>query len=133
MMSEMFIGEKTWQVESSAVIKRQAQVALLADQLQEVVLANHRNPELLGLLELASCVFAGDQVIGFLRDAAGRLAAVLLDEFGDLFAAVTAERAGDHERLPRERPRRRGSRAVDRFAEVESLLAQLFDNLLADG
>src|SRR6516162_9367132 len=73
--------------------------SFLTDQLVELFLSEHRHAEFLGLVELAAGFVAGDQVIGLLGDAAGRLAAEIADQRLDLFALVLLQRAGDDEGL----------------------------------
>ena len=72
---------------------------LLLDHRRKLLLRQHRHAERLRLVELAAGLLAGDDVVGLLRHAAGRLAAERFDQLLDLLAAVVRQRAGHDERL----------------------------------
>ena len=78
-------------------------------QRLELLFAQHRDAQLAGLVQLAAGLFAGDDVVGVLRDARGGAAAELGDQLLDLVAAVFRERAGDDERLAGDCRRPRGA------------------------
>ena len=66
---------------------------------EQILFSDDRHLEFLGLGQLAARVLSGDQKIGFLRDAAGRLATMLPDEFLDFLASELGQSAGDNNGL----------------------------------
>src|SRR5262245_11229911 len=104
----------------------------LPDQPLEVALAEDFDAQFFRLVELAAGVLARHHVTSFFRDAAGRLAAQLLDEALDLVPAVLHQRASHHERFAGQvggplRPRLALLRQFDAEA------AQLVHDLAAGG
>ena len=57
-------------------------------KLFKLVFVDDFHPKLLGLSQLAAGFFAGHHVVGVLRDAGGRVAAVTGDKLFNLVAAV---------------------------------------------
>src|SRR5688572_11198799 len=79
---------------------------LRRQELFELRLVDDRHAVLLGGLELGLArVGAGDEVRGLLADGAGDLATRRLDRLLDVHARLR-ERAGDDQRLARQRPLR---------------------------
>ena len=77
----------------------------VADQIEEGVLVEDFGSVLLGRSGLAEAwVGAGDEVVGFARDASGGHPALASDEFLGLVAAHGLELARDNDCLARERP-----------------------------
>src|SRR5947207_11758765 len=87
--------------ELSAPLTRSAAVA--AEQLQELLLVQHRHTELLGPCELRTRLAPGDDVAGLLRHARGHLGAARGERLLGLLAGHAGERAGDDEGAPGER------------------------------
>src|SRR5207302_1188595 len=98
----------------------------LADQFQELLLGQYPHAERLRFVELAAGIFAGDDEVGLLRDAAGRFAAELVDQFFDLVAREFFERSRDDDALFGQFAR---ALLFDRRSEIEAQLAQLRDDL----
>src|SRR5262249_7254378 len=72
------------------------------DQALELFFVEHRHAELVGAVELAARLVAGDEVARLLRDAAGNLAAVLFDQFLGIVARHLRQGSGENEREPGE-------------------------------
>ena len=105
---------------------------LPCNQFLELRLAQHRHAQFFGFVELAAGLFAGDDVVGVLRDARCRPAAVLRDQLFDFVAAVFGQRAGDDQRLAGQRARL--AAAAQRFGAVMSTpgALQIGDRLAAE-
>src|SRR5205823_982751 len=100
-------AEPNTEKELSAPLTRSAAVA--AEQIQELLLVEHRHTELLGPCELRTRLAPGDDVAGLLRHARGHLGAARGERLLGLLAGHAGERAGrGRARSPR---RRRGYRA----------------------
>src|SRR5438876_5955249 len=93
--------EPNTEKELSAPLTRSAAVA--AEQLQELLLVEHRHTELLGPCELRTRLAPGDDVAGLLRHARGHLGAARGERLLGLLAGHAGERAGDDEGAPGER------------------------------
>ena len=70
---------------------------LSAEHGQQFGFANHGDAQRGGFVELAAGGFAGDDVVGFFRDAAGNFAAGVFDQGGGLVAFERGQGAGEHE------------------------------------
>src|SRR5271165_2813723 len=69
------------------------------EEFLELLFVDHRHPELAGAVELTPRLGAGDQVVRFLRDAAGYFAAFPLDQCFRLVAGQCRQGPGQHEGL----------------------------------
>src|SRR4051794_17898530 len=84
------------------------------EQPEQAGLVQDRHAEALGLLELRAGALAGHEVVGLLRYRRGDAAAGAGDPLRRLLAGEVRERAGQHERLARQRTlARRGTLALE--------------------
>src|SRR4051794_16890761 len=88
-------------------------------QFEQPGLVEHGHPEALGLLELGARRRAGYDIVGLLRHAGGNTPARAFDALGRLLAREVRQRAGQDERLARERPLA-GWRTLQRHADADA-------------
>src|SRR5580704_4904707 len=67
------------------------------EEFLELLFVDHRHTELAGAVDLAPRIAAGDDILRFLRHAAGDLAAMSLDQFLRVVARERRQRPGQHE------------------------------------
>src|SRR6516225_8545126 len=77
------------------------------DELSQTPLVDHCYAELVRLVELASSVGAGDDVVRLARNTARDLAALAFDQCLRVLARERGERSGQHERHARQATHRR--------------------------
>ena len=107
-------------------------LALDAKQRFEIILAQHRDAQFFGLGQLATGLGPSDKIIGLLRDARGRSAAVRLDQRVDFVTRVLRQRTGYDQRLALQLISGRDLVAIGHI-HTDSSRAQLLDRRLAVG
>src|SRR5438270_2382249 len=80
------------------------------EEFLQLSFIENRHAEVARTIELRPGVFAGDDEMGLLRNAAAHLAAVLLDQRTRILARQVRQRAGEHEALAGQFPERRACR-----------------------
>src|SRR5213592_2184452 len=93
----------TTAVRTRVTMVKRLDIELSHYKVPKLVFVEDLDAELLRFFEFAPRLGAGHHIVGFLTHRPRNLCAVTLQRLGRFLARHRAQRAGEHERLPRQR------------------------------